>query len=425
MKSPRVVISPQHPLQQQVFDAIARHRFVIAVCGRRFGKTTIGVEQALRDMRRPRYRGWIIAPTRQMVKDLFWEPLKERADRLKWRISKNETDLTIERLSTRARYTLHSGERPERLRGRGLNRAIVDEASDMDATMWPEVIRPALADRRGDALFTGTPSGRNHFYTMFQDAADKPDWARFQFKTIHNPYIDPAEIAAIRASVDDRTFRQEMEADFVEYLGAAYSYHDPTIHCIERPFDPNRPIYAMLDFNIDPCVWELGQSHVDIEYIFDEICQRQTDIWRMCADLKSRLIALAGGDEMRARVHPVIFYGDYTSTKRRDMSAVDSSWGIIRIYFDGWNTEYRLKNNPRVVDRLNSMNALMRGASGNVRFGYSKKAVMLGLDFTMCSVDDVMKKGAVGDRTHASDGVGYFADYEHPIVKIISRQYND
>lgn len=424
--NPRVFITSQHPKQKAVFDA--RQRFVIAVCGRRFGKTVIGIERALRNMRRKKFRGWIIAPTRQMVKDLYWEPLKERAERLHWKVRKNETDLVLERLSTGARYTLLSGDRPERLRGRGLDDVIGDEWADMDGNLFPEIIRPALIDRRGTALLVGTPAGRNHLFELWNGVEHNPEWARFQFKTIDNPYLPADEIAAARATMDERTARQELEADFVEYLGAAYHYHDRAVHRVERPFNHDAPIVVCADFNIDPCIWELAQplTHpVECEYFFDEICQRNTVVWRMCAETQRRIIALFSGDEMRARQHPLKFYGDYTSNKRRDVTAVDSAWGIIRSQFDGWNTEFNLKNNPRVVDRLNAMNGLMRGADGVVRMGYSARCVELGKDFDMCSADDVLRKGAVGDRTHASDAAGYYVEWEHPVIRVFGRQWVD
>jgi hypothetical protein len=422
----RVLITPQHFPQYQIFTAPQRN--VIAVCGRRFGKTAAAIERALRKMRRRKLRGWIIAPTRDMVKDLFWETLKERADRLHWKVKTNENDLTIERLSTGARYRLLSGEKPERKRGRGLDDVIIDEAADMDASLWPEVIRPALIDRKGTALIQGTPAGRNHFYELWNSTAGDPTWGRFQFKTIDNPYLPRDEIEHLRATLDDRTFRQELEADFVEYLGAAYSYHDPDVHRKEYPFNPNREIMVCCDFNIDPCIWELGQPldvPIDIEYIFDEICQRNTTIWRMCAEVKRRIVGLYAGNDQAAREHRLVFYGDFTSAKRRDVSAGNSSWQIIRQEFEQWNATFNLKQNPRVVDRLNAMNGAMRSSDGKVHFAYSKRAIELNKDFDMCSGDDVLKKAVVGDRTHASDGVGYMMDWKRPIMQSFAQQFAD
>ena len=55
---------------------------------------------------------------------------------------------------------------PDSLRGIGLNGVVLDEVAQMPAGLFGEVIRPALSDKRGWALFIGTPKGHNHFYEL-------------------------------------------------------------------------------------------------------------------------------------------------------------------------------------------------------------------------------------------------------------------
>jgi len=419
MSNDHLTITDKHPDQRAIF--YDQHRFKVAVCGRRWGKSVLGAEEAIRAMDiKPQSKVFIVCPTREMVKDLFWDYIKGRLKQLRWRVRINENELKIHRITNGASLLLKSADKPDRLRGRGLSLCVMDEYADMDATIWPEVIRPALSDTGGKALFIGTPKGRNHFYELFQAAANDEDWHRWQYRTIDSPYIPGAEIERAKRDLDERTFKQEYEADFVDYLGAAYCYYSRDVHCGGKPFTPALPIVICCDFNIDPCIWELVQDHDGYVNAFGEVIQRQTDIWRMCNTTKERLTGLLGAD--RAKKFPLFFYGDYTSSKRRDVSATSSSWGIIRDEFAEWNATFRLRSNPRVVDRVNAVNSRQRSADGSVRFGHNADCIELMKDFELLSMDDLMRdKGRDPNRTHASDAVGYYIAAEYPTTGNISR----
>lgn len=407
-------IGDDHPKQAEIFRDTSRFR--IAVCGRRFGKTVLGTEEALRAAYdTPKGKIWIIGPTREMVKELFWTPLLNRCRDLRWKIKLDGTYLRIVRTANYAQIVLKSADRIDRLRGHGLHLAIMDEYADMDAELWPEVIRPALTDTMGKALFIGTPKGRTHFYELYQRAAEYPEWKRWNFRTVDNPHINASEIEAARMQLDDRTFRQEYEADFVEYLGRAYCYFDPDSHVRTLPLDKTRPLVVCLDFNLDPCIWEIAQDSDRLTYVIDEISSGPTDIWRMCALLKQRLEALLGSED--ARGHRLQFFGDYTSVARRDVSAIASSWEIIRSEFKGWNCDYFPAPNPRIMDRVNAVNSRHRSADGKTHFACHPRCVELKMDFETVDMEmlTTAKKDA-GRRTHASDAVGYFLAYRYPVV---------
>ena len=75
-----------------------------------------------------------------------------------------------------ARVRLYGSDNYNRLRGIFLDGCVLDEYADMAPRAWPEVIRPALADRHGWAVFIGTPRGRNDFWRVHQNAAVDPEW---------------------------------------------------------------------------------------------------------------------------------------------------------------------------------------------------------------------------------------------------------
>jgi hypothetical protein len=225
--------------------------------------------------------------------------------------------------------------------------------------------------------------------------------------------MDPAEVKKERARLDERTFRQEYEGTFESYGGRAYVYYDKDSHCFALPFADSNSISISCDFNIDPCIWVLGQDTKDFTYEFDELVQRQTDIWKMCVGLKERLTKLLGD---KARNHGLIFYGDYTSSKTRDVSAIASSWQIIRDEFSGWNCGFKLRTNPRILDRVNAVNSRLRSADGKKHFGHHPNCVELMKDLERVDMEMLKNKETAGDRTHASDAVGYKINYLYPIV---------
>ena len=128
----------------------------------------------------------------------------------------------------------------------------------------------------------------------------------------------------------------------------------------------------------------------------------------MCAELKLRI------DKYAAR--QVIFYGDLEHGKSRSVSATAHSWEIIRREFALRNCEFRLKPHPRIVDRVNAVNSKHRSAAGQVSFGLDPKCIELHKDFEMVDMAMLTKQANVGERTHASDAIGYMIAYEYSII---------
>lgn len=230
-------------------------------------------------------------------------------------------------------------------------------------------------------------------------------------------------IALQRATLEPRLYQRYIDNQWVTTAtGRAYPYYSPG-HVTNVAFSDRFPVIVVCDFNIDPCIWGIGQDRKGFCHAHDEVALRNTDLRKMCAETQLRLIKLfrdTGLDDAeatrRAKSHRTIFYGDYTSAHRRDVSATESSWSIIKTQFRDWNCEYRLRANPRIVDRVNAFNSRMQSTSGVVYFTISPKCVELKKDLEIVSMDDLRKnKSECGDRTHASDGWGYREWYEHPL----------
>jgi hypothetical protein len=163
---------------------------------------------------------WWISPTYRMADDV-WRSLKTSLAGA-W-LDKNEDMRRID-LPGGGLIRVQSGHDPDALRGAGLDLAVLDEAAFLDPDVWHAAIRPALADRRGEALFLSTPNGRNWFWGLYmlgQNAANT-QWQSWRFPTSANPLIDPAEIDAARETLPERLFKQEYEAEFLADTGTVF-----------------------------------------------------------------------------------------------------------------------------------------------------------------------------------------------------------
>lgn len=217
-----------HEGQQQVWNSSARFKVVAA--GRRWGKTTYArmaqLFHALQDPIHPDAETWYIAPTYGLAKSIYWGPLKRLAEPVTSKVWETEGKILL----TNGRYiTLKGADEPDRLRGNALDFVVFDEYAQMKPSTWDEVVRPALADTRGSALFIGTPEGKNHFFDLAMEAQVAEDWEFFSFTTAENPAIDHHEIEQARKDMSSDSFRQEFEASFFAGAGTVFKHLDPII----------------------------------------------------------------------------------------------------------------------------------------------------------------------------------------------------
>ena len=315
-------------------------------------------------------------------------------------------------------------DKPERFEGSVWHGGILDEFADMKATVWKENVRPALMDTKGWCWLIGVPAGRNHYYDLVEYArgSGDPSWADYNW--FSEDVLDANEVDQLKSQYDERTYRQECCGSFESYEGRAYIYYNAEVHRKTQSFNSRVPVCIACDFNLDPCVWLIGQDVNGKISVQEEIKQRQTNIWAMCNTLKDRLHQRIGKD---ANKHLVIFYGDLEHGQARSVSATKSSWQIIKDEFKGWSAEYRLRGHPRIIDRINSVNSKLRTAKGEVQLGIDPACVELHKDFEIVSTDMLQnptQKNTMPDRTHASDCIGYWIDYDYPVTpKVQTRVY--
>ncbi len=216
MPTQTIILPRPHQGQQRIKQEAKR--FNAVACGRRFGKSTLGEELLITPTLEGYPTCWF-SPTYKMLADI-WRDVVRIVKPLTVRMNAQEHRIE---LATGGVIDMWSLDNPDAARGRKYRRGIIDEAA-MIALLgdaWTAVIRPMLADYQGDLYALSTPRGRNFFHQMFVWGQDplKPDWASWQMPTSTNPFIRPTEIAALRETMTERAYLQEIEAQFLEDAG--------------------------------------------------------------------------------------------------------------------------------------------------------------------------------------------------------------
>ena len=177
--------------------ALDLHRFRILCMGRRWGKTTLAIDQMKGRAAIPKSRIAYIAPTYQQARDIAWEQLKADCRHASQTI--NEARLEI-KLVNDSLIVLRGWEAIETLRGQRFDLVVVDEVASMRNfwLQWQEVIRPTLTDTKGEALFISTPKGFNHFYDLYNQELEDNDFKSFHYTTYDNPHIPKEEIDKLK-----------------------------------------------------------------------------------------------------------------------------------------------------------------------------------------------------------------------------------
>lgn len=225
----------------QSLIAIDRHRFRVAVCGRRFGKSTLSAwEMYAKAVATDDGRVTYIAPTFAQARDIVWMELKRIVGPLQ--VNVNESRLEIEVKNVKGNtslITLHGWESVETMRGQKYDMLVLDEIANMKNfwLLWQEVLRPALTDRKGEGMFIGTPKGFDHLYDLYNmenDLIKGSDYKSFHFTTYDNPHIDPEEIEKAKQELTEDRFAQEYMADFRKMEGLVYKEFDRRLHLTEE-----------------------------------------------------------------------------------------------------------------------------------------------------------------------------------------------
>lgn len=259
-------------------------RFNVIVCHRRFGKSVFAINHIIDKILRnnnPAPRAAYLAPTYGQAKRVIWDYLKKYTESIPGTVA-HEQDLRIDFSHNGGRIMLLSAENPDSLRGLYLDDVLLDEYADMDPSVWSTVIRQTLNDRKGSAIFIGTPKGQNNFHKLYEYARDRgdPEWFSAMYKASETGIIDQDELDSARRSMSEEEYEQEYECSFNAGLSGAYFAKE--LQKAEKegrigsfPYDPALSVdtYWDLGINDTTAIWFIQTNrgrHFAIDYY--EVC---------------------------------------------------------------------------------------------------------------------------------------------------------
>lgn len=232
-----------HPAQEEIHSNPARFKIVAA--GRRFGKTVFSVIRCFEEaLAAGNSRGMeyddsseviYVAIDREQAKRNAWPYCKKFAEEIEdatglpVRVLEKTAMIELPKELGGCRIRLLGMDDPDAARGMKLRFAVLDEYADMPPRVWPEIIRPALMDMRGGALFIGTPKGRNHFYELVNEKVGQPDWGVFNFSSLDNTLLPEDELAGMAseyANGSEDLYEQEIKAKFISSSGQLFKDSD-------------------------------------------------------------------------------------------------------------------------------------------------------------------------------------------------------
>jgi hypothetical protein len=257
------------PLQREIHASLKRWNLL--VCHRRFGKTVFAIneliKQAVKNQQKmPRYA--YVAPYYKQAKQIAWDYLKDFTRPIPG-IKVNESELRVD-FPWGARIQLFGADSPDSMRGLYLDAVVLDEYADMSPRIFSEVLRPALSDREGSAIFIGSAKGGTPFYDLWERVKDEPDWFVKVYKASDTGVIPNAELEDARKIMDEDEFAQEYECSWTASIkGAYYGKQLSEAQTEDRigkvPYDPRLPVHTAWDLGVgdSTAIWfyqVLGQE---------------------------------------------------------------------------------------------------------------------------------------------------------------------
>jgi hypothetical protein len=382
--------------QQTIADDTNRWRVVVA--GRRFGKTFLAVREMCYFAREPNKTVYYIAPTYRMARTIVWEELKTRLINLRWVKKVNETDLRIE-LVNGSKIFLRGADNVDSMRGIFISGIVIfDEYANIDPEIWT-VIRPALADKGGHALWIGTPAGKSsHFYELYEWAQHEAGWSTYRYTSAEGGQIPPEELEAAKRDMDDRTYRQEFEASWEDYKGLVYYAYNEE-HNTKLTDAVPQILHVGLDFNVDPGCGVIAAQTINGLHIIDEIFMRNTNTFEMADEIIRRWPNKT-----------IVCYPDPAGSQRRTSS---NTTDHKILYNAGFNVRAR-RSHPAVKDRINSVNSAF--SSGRLHIDPNCKNLRNSLN-RLSYREGTNEQDKNSGWDHMPDALGYMVEYLYPITK--------
>jgi len=362
--------------------------------------------------RHPNKDVYYITSSYRAAKSIVWKKLKNKLQDLKWIKKINESELSIT-LKNNSTISLKGSENANSLRGVSLSAAVFDEFAFIDPEVWEAVIRPALADQEGPALFITTPVGKSNWAYDLYCMQDKfPDeWESFSFTTLEGGFVSEKEINAAKEQMSEKQFKQEFEASW-ETANHLIAWAFSREHNLKSLTNINLlQLHIGMDFNVSPCVACIMVKQGDDLYVVDEVLLNDSHTGEVADEINRRYPNST-----------IIAYPDPAGSARKTSSGGLTDHKILQ------NAGFTVKAPNRhnaVKDRINSLNARLCNANKKRQLFIDPKC-----KYTIESLEKyaykegslVPDKGGKYDYSHMFDALSYCVDFLFPIKREIETQ---
>ena len=198
---------------------LERKRFTVLALHRRAGKTELAIMELMdKAVRFKDELGFFVyvAPYLKQAKAIAWARLKQKIDPFlrTAAVDVSEAELSVTFKHNKATIRLFGGDNPDGLRGVRLDGCVIDEVAQIKPEVWNDILQPALSDRKGWAMFIGTPAGINLFSELFYKAASLPDWYAARYTVHDTDALDEEEVARLERDMPEQAFAREYLCDF-------------------------------------------------------------------------------------------------------------------------------------------------------------------------------------------------------------------
>jgi hypothetical protein len=424
------------PSEAQAAYELSRKRFNIVPAGRRSGKTQIAKRRAskfaLANTFWPDFRIAITCPTYAQVKRNYWDDLHRMIPK-ELIVDDSKTDLMI-KLYNGSMIWLIGMDRPDRFEGPSYNWVFVDEAPNTKKEAIVQHIYPALSERLGGLDLYGVPEGHNHYKKTADYARqeeNQKEWGYYWWRSrdVMSIYLGDEEaekeILSAQKRMDEQTFKQEYEAEFIYFSGRAYYKFNRAKHASRKlPYDPNAPLHLAFDFNVSPGIAIIIQegreqrveSKKDCTYVIGDVTiPKNSTTPAVCRAIANKWMGHKG---------QIYCYGDATGGARGSAKVRGSDWDLIKQelnqFFPG-RLHFRVsRSNPPERARVNAMNSRFESVNGDIRMMIDPQGAA---DCATDCDEVIVLEGGSGEidkkedksKTHHSDGLGYYVVKRHPI----------
>jgi hypothetical protein len=353
-------------------------------------------------------KGLIAAPTYAMLRDATLTSLLEMLEQYDVEFEHRKSDGELELVGSLATILLRSLEEPERLRGTNLAWFGIDELSYTREEGWIR-LEARLRDPRAEVLRgfgVWTPQGHDWLYKRFIHQRVQ-GYGCIRAKAFENRYLldrTPDYYQRLESSYDPRFYQQEVMGEYLNSRSdRVYHCFNREVHVAKAGYDPCKPLYWALDFNVSPMTSVIAQQSGETLAIVDEIVLDRASTEDACEEFLNRY---------RGHRHRLEIFGDASGNNSH--STGKSDYSIVKKYLSdvGFRAmTFKIPSkNPAVLSRVRVVNSCMTNALGEVRLQIDPKCKELIKDF-----EEVLFKPESGvidktrdlKRTHASDALGY------------------